>query len=368
MLANVPTPGRDFAALKRYLIDGHAGEKNPGRVTFVKARNLCTDNPDLAARIMAATAKLSVRVVRPVYHFIISWHSDERPDEATMRIVADTTLRDVGLAEHQAMIVGHGDTANPHLHVMVNRVHPDTGVAWSTSHDYRRIERSMRRQSESHGFRVVPGRHNEPGTARAKPRQASDGEHQLLRKHKKTPLPQWPLAETREMGKRLQPQLAAAKSWAEFETEVADFGGELFAKGQGLIITDPDRSGYAKLSSLGTGIRSRNLAARFGMTYAVYQADKACVPEFTICRPSTVTAMDVVLASYRKGLFDSDAAKATATEQTAEAAEKPAITSLQQKVKESRRSAVKRHRAKPKCVPPTPSRVLTPSPDPEPQL
>ncbi|MEQ1696201.1 MAG: hypothetical protein ABL901_10230 [Hyphomicrobiaceae bacterium] len=104
------------------------------------------------------------------------------------------------------------------------------------------------------------------------------------------------------------------------------------------------------------------------MTYGVYVADKSCVPELSMRSPSTVTAMDIVLASCRTGIIDRDAAKATATEQTAEAAEKPAVTSLQQKVKESRQSAVKRHRAKPKCVPPTPSRVLIPSPDPEPQL
>lgn len=61
----------------------------------------------------------------------------------------------------QAFVVGHDDTANRHLHIAINRVHPDTGVAWSTSHDYIRLEQSMALQSEAYGYKPVPGRHTD---------------------------------------------------------------------------------------------------------------------------------------------------------------------------------------------------------------
>lgn len=192
MLANVPRPGKGFAGLARYLFEGHAGRSSKkGRVNWTTALNLMTDEPRMAMKIMTATARLSKRCERPVYHLIVSWHADEQPSRAQMESVAGTTLAQLGLERHQVLIVAHGDTRNPHMHLIVNRVHPETGVAWSTSQDYRRIERSMRMQAEAMGFRFVPGRHNrpelqaapEPGKPRRK-RTPSKGAVHLARKRR----------------------------------------------------------------------------------------------------------------------------------------------------------------------------------------
>ncbi|MEZ5776634.1 MAG: relaxase/mobilization nuclease domain-containing protein [Hyphomicrobiaceae bacterium] len=171
MIANVPRAGRAFAGLARYLVEGRAGRPaSKGRVAWTKAFNLMTDDAVMAAKIMTATARLSKRCERPVYHLIVSWHVDERPLRAQMETVATATLGDLGLAGHQVLIVAHKDRTNPHMHLVINRVHPETGVAWTASHDYRRIERSVFRQAKALGFRAVPGRHNGPD---AGPRQES---------------------------------------------------------------------------------------------------------------------------------------------------------------------------------------------------
>jgi hypothetical protein len=52
--------------------------------------------------------------------------------------------------------MGHGDKAHPHLHMMINRVHPETGRAWSDAHSERRFDAIMRELSEAYGFRAVP--------------------------------------------------------------------------------------------------------------------------------------------------------------------------------------------------------------------
>lgn len=344
MLANVPTPGRDFSALQRYLIDGHTGRPDPDRVTFVAARNLLSDDPDLAARIMRATAAQSARVERPVYHLIISWHPAERPNSDTMLQVLGATLEDIGLAEHQALVVGHGDTENPHLHAMINRVHPDTGVAWSTSHDYRRIERSMRRQAEANGFMFVPGRHNQPEKAAARPRQASRREHSMLRKRDLKPLPQWPLDKTRELGRRLRPAVEKARDWKEFAAAIEAFGGHVVAKGQGLVITDRHRSGYAKFSSLGTGLRAKDLTQRFGCSFADWsmaQKTAPMAPHTTPGRPLfTVTEMDVVLGLYRIGLADRSNVEAVAEERDRRRSDAP--PTLERQMREALRTATRR--------------------------
>ncbi len=68
-------------------------------------------------------------------------------------------LKDLGLQDHQAWMVAHRDTAHPHVHVMVNRVHPDTGKAWSAGHDYRRIEHTLRQLEQRWDLIRVPGHH-----------------------------------------------------------------------------------------------------------------------------------------------------------------------------------------------------------------
>ncbi len=269
MLANVPRPGRDFAGLRRYLLEGRLGtDKDANRVDWIATRNLATERPDLATKIMAATADLSVRVERPVYHLIVSWHPNERPNRDDMMQVAQTTLADIGLAEHQALIIGHDDTPNRHMHMMINRVNPETGVAWSTSHDYRRIEQSMRRQSENHGFIMVPGRHTQPESFKDRAEKPSEGEFQLLRKKARQALPQWSKAQSKVLGESVNPMFEDATSWNDVERAMEGFGGKLVAKGQGLVITDHGRTGYAKLSSLGAKLRLKDLEQRFGEVLA----------------------------------------------------------------------------------------------------
>src|SRR5436305_710821 len=67
-------PGTGFGGLARYLEQGHPGaEVPPHRVEWMETRNLPTDHPHAAARIMAATARDSDSIQPPVYHFLISF-------------------------------------------------------------------------------------------------------------------------------------------------------------------------------------------------------------------------------------------------------------------------------------------------------
>ena len=54
---------------------------------------------------------------------------------------AKETLDVLKMEEHQALIVCHNDTAHPHVHVIVNRVHPETGLAAKTSQDRLKLSR-----------------------------------------------------------------------------------------------------------------------------------------------------------------------------------------------------------------------------------
>src|SRR5438552_9377800 len=136
---------------------GRSGEE-PERVAWTAGRNLGTDDPEVAAALMQATANANLDIDCPVYHLTINYDREDPVTPERMQAVADRVLADLGLAEHQALLVAHRDRAHPHIHIMVNRVHPDTGVAWDRWKDRPRIERALRELERELGLREVAGR------------------------------------------------------------------------------------------------------------------------------------------------------------------------------------------------------------------
>ena len=135
MVASAST-GSSFGDLASYLGGGEE------RVGWVGTRNVFADDVPGTVAEMREQAALSSKCEKPVYHVTIAFDPSDNPTEAEIRGTVDRTLRDVGLGDHQALIVRHVDREHAHVHVMVNRVGPD-GRAWSTSNDRRRLRASV---------------------------------------------------------------------------------------------------------------------------------------------------------------------------------------------------------------------------------
>jgi hypothetical protein len=153
----ISSKSRSFSSIAKYLIAGRSGEELD-RVAWTTSRNLPTADPELAGKIMRATAEQSDRVMRPVYHLALSFDPGDSVDRATMEGVADHVLRRLDLDEYQVVMVAHRDREHQHVHLLVNRVHPETGRAWERSHDYRIIQQVLREEERALGLRQVPGR------------------------------------------------------------------------------------------------------------------------------------------------------------------------------------------------------------------
>src|SRR3989442_15327171 len=159
-MIGVSSSNKSFRALARYLVEGRA-EEAENRVAWISSRNLPSDDPELAAKIMRATAAQNMRVKEPVYHVALSFDPGDTVDRAAMERVADRVLETLGLQEHQVLIVAHADRDHPHMHLLINRVHPETGRVWSRWQDYPAIQRVLREEEEALGLRRVPGRFTE---------------------------------------------------------------------------------------------------------------------------------------------------------------------------------------------------------------
>jgi hypothetical protein len=249
--------GRRFAALARYLMYGRSREELE-RVAWTAGRNLDTDDPDIAAALMQATANANLQVEAPVYHLTINFDAADPVTPERMQAVADRVLADLGLTEHQALMVAHRDRSHPHVHIMVNRVHPETGLAWNRWQDRPRIERTLRQLEQELGLREVQGRLYQLDGQEAPERATlTSGER---RQAERTGDPAFP-----DRVRAHLPELRAARSWEELDATLARHGLRLERKGQGLVVTDGEHQ--VKASRVARDLSLKRLEQRFGVPY-----------------------------------------------------------------------------------------------------
>lgn len=165
--------GTSFKGLAAYLLHDVDHAQTSNRVAWTHTHNLATDNPERASRIMAATAMQQADLKREagikgtgrksnkhVLHYVLSWSPEER-GEYSKEAMVDAALASMAYIgaregerlgkkvvakrtqyadEHQAVIVCHEEPdKNPHVHVMLNRVHPRHGVMVSDSKDREKL-------------------------------------------------------------------------------------------------------------------------------------------------------------------------------------------------------------------------------------
>jgi hypothetical protein len=257
MVGKVSTGG-SFGKLAEYLT------KDEGRVAWTEPRWLIGTDPHEVAREMGAAALgADSRLEKPVYHVSISFSETDQPTREQMCEAADRVLGELGLSEHQALLVAHEDKGHPHLHVMANRVHPETGKAASVSFDYRRIESVLRELEREWGMTRVPGHHardaGDPAPDRT--RGLSTGEVRRARRTGELPFPE----QIRErMGDDLYHTLGSAKGWGEVREALGCHGYRLEPTERGMVVTDGER--YAKASSVDERLSRPRLEARFGQS------------------------------------------------------------------------------------------------------
>jgi hypothetical protein len=144
MVPAVTEGGRSFkGAALYYLHDKRLeGRLTSDRVAWTHTVNLSTGDPERAWRIMADTAmrqgeiKASAgekatgrKLAKPVYAYSLAWHPEQRVDKDHMLSTALDSLKAQELEGYQAIILAHSDEPQQHVHVLVNRVHPETGKA-----------------------------------------------------------------------------------------------------------------------------------------------------------------------------------------------------------------------------------------------
>lgn len=172
--------GSSFKGLHQYCAHDVDKATTSERVEWVETRNVAAD-PQHAYKVMIATAananelkkEAGVKAGRKstkgeVLHLVMSFDKDEPSDRDTINKAVDGMLAGLGADpakmrgkskpsrrqfadEHQAVLYVHKDTDNTHVHVMVNTVHPETGIRLPTSNNYKKLQNWAEQFSKEHG-------------------------------------------------------------------------------------------------------------------------------------------------------------------------------------------------------------------------
>jgi hypothetical protein len=117
------------AVMIRTLVDYILAATDEGgqeKTKYAGAKNFLGRTPDGWKAEMVSLASESIQSKMPVTHWIMSWQENEQPSHERIEDAVDVFLERMGLAGHQVIYSLHGNSANLHLHIAVNRTNPDT--------------------------------------------------------------------------------------------------------------------------------------------------------------------------------------------------------------------------------------------------
>ena len=162
MIPKIMAPRRDgrssFERLEEYL----TVERKPGstRETIERGPVVLSGNlfsQETAAREMRAAAAQNALVEHPIMHFMVAWEPGERPTETEWQQSAERMIQALGFGEHQYLIAAHDDKEHFHVHVMLNRVHPETAKAHNPRLTQLTLHRLARELEHEFGWAEADG-------------------------------------------------------------------------------------------------------------------------------------------------------------------------------------------------------------------
>ena len=182
-------------------------EQSDERVWFTDTRNCLNSDPERALEEMWHTADDQAQLKRdagiapggrrceePVKTLSLAWHKDDAPTPEHMVEAADAFLKHMGWDGHQAVLVGHRDTEHRHIHIILNRVNPETGrtlddykerkraqewaLGYEKSQDNIRCEeRELRAAQREHRASELDGAHSPTAGQTAEPTRTPANDH-----------------------------------------------------------------------------------------------------------------------------------------------------------------------------------------------
>lgn len=244
-----------FSGLVQYLCNQQNKQERVGTVRLSNCNSL---DPIWAVQeVLATQAKNQRATGDKTYHMLISFAPGENPSTQVLREIEDRVALSIGFKEHQRISVIHHDTDNLHIHVAINKIHPQTFNmiepyrAYKTFADVAsQLEIELGLQRTNHQTRK---NHSE--------NLADDMEHHSGIES----LINW-------MKRYCKEKIEAASSWKEIHSILAEHGLMIRIKANGFVFCNVQGL-TVKASSISRTFSKKNLESKLGSFVPSYSED-----------------------------------------------------------------------------------------------
>jgi hypothetical protein len=245
---------RGFRHLARYI----RGRDSQPRATWFLAANLPgvtgTDDLELACKLVDAVQAQNTRAgSKRTYHLVVSLDpEDRRLEQKELQQIVESLVDTLGFSEHQYIAVRHDDTEHEHIHVAINKIHPETFRIHSPAWDHQKLFTGARALERELGLTPLRSRTRERERV---PQRAADCEAH----HGVESFARW----ARE---KLRPALrtTALRGWDDVHDVCGRLGVVIRPHGNGLVFEDVDRGVRVKASFVARELSKARLYKQLG--------------------------------------------------------------------------------------------------------
>ncbi len=235
-----------------YILDGK-GDQN--RVGAVRITNCHGETPALAIKEIMATQAMNTRAKGDrTYHLVVSFAAGERPSQEQLADIEETLCAAIGLGAHQRLSAVHRDTDHLHIHVAINKIHPESFRLVEPYFDQRKLMAACEALEQKHG--LIRTRH---GASR------SHAVHQNGRRAVPREERERFRDELRALIKNgFESRIAQAADWAALHAFFFEAGLQVRLRGAGLAISRQNGGLSVKASAVHPALSLPALIARLG--------------------------------------------------------------------------------------------------------
>ncbi len=218
------------------------------------------DDYELAVKEVADTQALNMRTIKEkTYHLIVSFRPEDEakltPD--TFKAIEEAFATALGFEEHQRHCGVHKNTANLHMHVAYNMIHPERLTRHEPFRDFHTRDRVCRELEQRFGLCVDNGRGQAlPESPRLRAAAATVEAHTGEQSF-----------EGYAKGQRatILEALGTCETWEDLHRSLAPLGLEIKPHANGLVCKDRHSTRAIKASALDRSLSKPRLEKRFGL-------------------------------------------------------------------------------------------------------
>ncbi|KTC67020.1 hypothetical protein Lani_3365 [Legionella anisa] len=253
-----------FSCLVKYLCNQQNKQERVGKVRLSNCNSL---DPIWAVQeVLATQAKNQRATGDKTYHMLMSFAPGENPSSQVLREIEDRVALAIGFSEHQRISVVHHDTDNLHIHVAINKIHPQTLNMIEPYRAYKIFAEVASQLELELGLQIT----NHQTRKNRSENLADDMEHHSGIES----LINW-------MKRHCKEKIEAARSWKEIHSILAEHGLMIRVKTNGFVLCNPQGM-TVKASSISRTFSKKNLESKLGPFVPSYSEGDA--PESNVYR------------------------------------------------------------------------------------